>query len=85
MPGAADRVPCSLTRASPGSTRSVENQRSSSGWWTRTGARVVGRSTPGAETCSPRSEFTSVDFPAPVDPPTTTSSGAACERSRGSR
>ena len=49
----------------------------SSGWWTRTGERVVGRSTPGSLTRAPTSELTSVDLPAPVDPPTTVSSGAS--------
>ena len=48
------------------------------------GARVVGRITPGALTRRPTSELTSVDLPAPVDPPTTASNGASMVASRGS-
>jgi hypothetical protein len=65
--------------------RSSSNQRTSPGLHTSTGARVVGRSTPAALTCAPTSEFTSVDLPAPVEPPTTISSGASICCSRGSR
>ncbi len=63
--------------------RSSANQRRSPGLHARTGARVVGRRTPGGETVAPTSEFTSVDFPAPVEPPTTIRSGASIWRSRG--
>ena len=73
-----------VERASPGRIRSSANQRASLAWWTSTGARVVGRITPGALTRRPTSELTSVDFPAPVDPPTTASSGASMVASRGS-
>ena len=72
-------------RASPGSTRPSANQRSSPGAQSSTGARVVGRSTPAGLTGAPTSVFTSVDLPAPVDPPTTASSGASSRPSRGSR
>jgi hypothetical protein len=65
--------------------RSSSNQRVSSGWHTSTGARVVGRSTPDVLTSAPTSELTSVDLPAPVEPPTTISSGASICRSRGRR
>jgi hypothetical protein len=65
--------------------RSSSNQRTSAGLHTSTGARVVGRSTPAALTWAATSEFTSVDLPAPVEPPTTMSSGASIWRSRGSR
>ena len=51
---------------------------------TRTGCRVVGRSTPGVVTGVPTSLFTSVDLPLPVEPPTTASNGASASRSRGS-
>jgi hypothetical protein len=48
--------------------RSSSNQPTSSGWQTSTGARVVGRSTPGALTGAPTSELTSVDLPGPGRP-----------------
>jgi hypothetical protein len=51
---------------------------------TSTGERVVGRSTPGSVTRVPTSEFTSVDLPAPVEPPTTVSSGASICTAAGS-
>ena len=72
-------------RASCGRIRSSWNQRRSSGWQTRTGARVVGRSTPAGLTSEPTRLFTSVDFPAPVEPPTTMSTGASIWRRRGRR
>jgi hypothetical protein len=72
-------------RANPGSTRPSANQRSSPGAHSSTGERVVGRSTPAAVTGAPTRVFTSVDLPAPVDPPTTASSGASSRPSRGSR
>ncbi len=72
-------------RARPGSTRPSANHRSSPGAQSSTGARVVGRSTPAGLTSAPTSVFTSVDLPAPVDPPTTASSGASSRPSRGSR
>ena len=59
------------------------NQAASLLWCTSTGARVVGRITPGALTSRPTREFTSVDLPAPVEPPTTASSGASMVASRG--
>ncbi len=71
------------TRTRSGSSRSWPNQWASSGWCTSTGERVVGRSTPGVVTRSPTSELTSVDLPAPVEPPTTASSGASRVISRG--
>src|SRR5437763_4519286 len=61
------------------------NQRVSPGALTTTGARVVGRSTPAGLTGARTRLLTSVDLPAPVDPPTTTSSGASSRASRGSR
>ena len=57
--------PRRCVRLSPGSTRSSSNQRRSSGWQTRTGARVVGRRTPDGLTTAPTRLLTSVDFPAP--------------------
>ena len=72
-----------LDRASPGRMRSSVNHSASLGWCTSTGERVVGRITPGADTTRPTREFTNVDFPAPVEPPTTTSSGASIVASRG--
>ena len=50
-----------------------------------TGPRVVGRSTPAGLTSLPTSELISVDLPAPVEPPTTASSGASMLRNRGIR
>jgi len=44
---------------------------------------VVGRSTPGSVTLWPTRELTSVDLPAPVEPPTTVSMGASMVSSRG--
>ncbi len=72
------------TRSRSGSSRSWPNQLASSGWCTSTGDLVVGRSKPGAVTRLPMRELTSVDFPAPVDPPTTVSSGASSVIRRGS-
>ncbi len=72
-----------LARARSGRIRVGVNQRSSSGWWTSTGDRVVGRRMPGALTTVPTRELTSVDLPEPVEPPTTASSGASREASRG--
>ena len=74
-----------VVRMSPGNRWLSVNQVASYGWHTRTGARVVGRSTPAGLTGARTKLFTSVDLPAPVDPPTTTSSGASSRRSRGSR
>jgi hypothetical protein len=74
-----------VARASPGRTRPSVNQCSSSGLWTRTGLVVVGRMTPERLTSVPTIELTRVDLPAPVDPPTTASSGASRDRSRGRR
>ena len=71
------------TRFSSGSTRFWSNQWPSSGWCASTGERVVGRSRPDAVTGLPTIEFTSVDLPAPVEPPTTVSSGASSVVSRG--
>ncbi len=71
-------------RARPGSTRALVNQLASLLWWTSTGDLVVGRITPGAVTRRPTSELTSVDLPAPVEPPTTASRGASMVASRGS-
>ena len=72
-----------LDRAIPGRTRSPANHSASAGWWIRTGDRVVGRSTPGSLTTLPMMVFTSVDLPAPVEPPTTASTGASSCTSRG--
>ena len=63
--------------------RGPENQAASEGWWMSTGERVVGRRTPGRVTSRPTTELTSVDLPAPVEPPTTASSGASSDVSRG--
>ena len=71
------------TRAKEPSTRSSSNHRAAVGWWISTGERVVGRSTPGTVTSAPTTLFTSVDLPAPVEPPTTASTGASMSRSRG--
>jgi hypothetical protein len=65
------------TRSRSGSSRSWPNHSASAGLCTSTGERVVGRSTPGSVTRWPTSELTSVDLPAPVEPPTTASSGAS--------
>ena len=73
-----------VVRASPGRIRSLSNQSTSAGLCTSTGERVVGRSTPGSVTRLPTREFTNVDLPAPVEPPTTVSSGASIWISRGS-
>ena len=81
-----DRVLGSLARSvrsRSGSTRARSNHPTSSGWWTSTGERVVGRSTPGSLTRLRTSELTRVDLPAPVEPPTTASRGASISRSRG--
>ena len=72
-----------VTRSRSGSSRSCPNHSASAGLCTSTGERVVGRSTPGSLTLLPTSEFTSVDLPAPVDPPTTVSSGASIVINRG--
>src|SRR5690625_3225401 len=66
-----------------GRTRPASNHSWSSGWWMRTGERVVGRSTPASVTGSPARELTNVDLPAHVDPPTTTSIGAPVWVRRG--
>ena len=73
-----------VTRASPGRMRASANQCRSSGWCTSTGEVVVGRSTPDRLTSAPTTELTRVDLPAPVEPPTTASSGASMARRRGS-
>jgi hypothetical protein len=72
-----------MERRRPGSIRSSANQRASSGWYTSTGDLVVGRITPGFVTTRPMREFTRVDLPAPVEPPTTASSGASMRDSLG--
>ena len=72
-------------RMRPGSTLSERNQATSSGWQMSTGDLVVGRSTPGRVTSARSSELTSVDLPAPVEPPTTASSGASMVVARGRR
>jgi hypothetical protein len=66
-----------------GSTRCVANASVSRGWWVRIGCRVVGRMAPERVTGWPTIALTSVDLPAPVDPPTTASSGASSERTLG--
>ena len=71
------------TRLRSGSSRSWPNHLPSSGWCARTGERVVGRSTPEVVTWCPTRVLTSVDLPAPVEPPTTVSSGASRDISRG--
>src|SRR5664280_1279316 len=67
-------MPCSRCSLS----RSV-----SAGLCARTGRRVVGRSTPAGLTSVRSSELTRVDFPAPVEPATTTIAGAESSVSRG--
>ncbi|WP_373688908.1 hypothetical protein [Verrucosispora sioxanthis] len=74
-----------LVRVSPGSSSPRRNQAESAGLQTSTGDRVVGRSTPAALTRACTRLLTRVDLPAPVDPPTTTSSGASRRARRGSR
>ena len=74
-----------VTRARFGRIRWDRKAPESYGWCTRTGERVVGRSTPERVTSLRTSEFVSVDLPAPVEPPMTASSGASIRRSRGSR
>lgn len=91
MPGAETnrRVPAAPVRpvvlGSPGSRPPSANQVLSDGWLTSTGAMVVGRSTPGGVTGARTTLLIKVDLPAPVGPPTTTSSGASGRASRGSR
>ncbi len=80
---ASGSLVCRVTRSSSGSSRSWPNHFASSGWCTSTGERVVGRSTPGVVTRVPTSELTRVDLPAPVEPPTTASSGASRVIRRG--
>src|SRR5690606_39115586 len=75
--GAGEGVRTLDWRVSPGSRRSPRNHGVSDGWQTSTGSRVVGRSTPERLTGAWTKLLTSVDFPAPVEPLTTTSSGAA--------
>jgi hypothetical protein len=82
MPASAE---VDLVRSRPGSSCAEVNQGMSSGWQTSTGARVVGRSTPAGLTGARTMLLTRVDLPAPVEPPTTTSSGASRRRSRGRR
>ncbi len=84
VPGWSSPVSRPVTRARPGRMRSSSNQCRSPGWCTSTGEVVVGLRTPGRLTRSPTTELTSVDLPAPVEPPTTASRGASRERSRGS-
>jgi len=74
-----------VTRARPGRTRWERKAPESYGWCTRTGDRVVGRSTPERVTSRRAIEFTKVDFPAPVEPPNTASRGASSRRNRGNR
>ena len=83
-PARTGRAPrwCGSSRAGRGRPRTTGR---SSGWQTRTGARVVGRRTPAGLTAAPTRLLTSVDLPAPVEPPTTISSGASMLRRRGSR
>ncbi len=75
----------SATTCTDSSTGWCESSSVSSGWWTSTGWRVVGRSTPAVLTSLPTRELTSVDLPAPVDPATTTTAGADSSVSRGTR
>ena len=70
--------------AKRGSTRSDMNQARAAGEHTTTGRRVVGRTAPDRDTLRSSSEFTRVDLPEPVDPPTTTSRGASASSRRGS-
>ena len=81
--GTGRAAPRRWSGPAPGRIRSSANQRASLLWWTSTGARVVGRITPGALTRRPTRELTRVDLPAPVEPPTTASSGASIVASRG--
>ena len=83
VPGCGSAPSSPVTLASEGRTRASRNHRTSSGWWMSTGLVVVGRSTPERLTSRRRIELTSVDLPEPVDPPTTASSGASIEESRG--
>jgi hypothetical protein len=83
VPGSPRPPP--VTLASPGRIVVEVNHAESAGLATSVGASVVGRSTPGSVTVAPTSELTRVDFPAPVEPPTTASSGASIAASLGSR
>jgi len=65
------------TRARDGRMRSSSNQEASAGWCRSRGRRVVGLIAEEAATSTPSREFTRVDLPAPVDPPTTARSGAS--------
>ncbi len=55
----------------------------SAGLWMTIGLAVVGRRTPAGLTVRPMSELTSVDFPAPVEPPTAMRKGAGARLIRG--
>ena len=77
--------PSCLTRGSVGRKLFSANQSMSSGWQASTGLLVVGRRTPVALTRVPTMLFTSVDFPAPVEPTSATRTGAADRRTRGRR
>jgi hypothetical protein len=72
-------------RASPGSSWFSANHGESAGLQTRTGARVVGRSTPAGLTGARTRLLTSVDLPARWSRRPHTSSGASRRRRRGSR
>ena len=86
-PGRPRRPACRRRTGGAGQARagsgSPANQPASAGWWTSTGERVVGRSTPLRRDLCPTRELTSVDLPAPVEPPTTASSGASSAARRG--
>ena len=79
--GSVDTVP--RIRLRVGSTRWPSNQPPSAGWCSSMGCRVVGLMAPERVTGCPTRALTSVDLPAPVEPPTTASSGASRLRYRG--
>ena len=82
MPRGTASSEATVTSASTGWCASSS---ASAGLCTSTGRLVVGRSTPAAVTSAPTRELTSVDFPAPVDPDSTTTAGADSSVSRGMR
>ena len=75
--------------SNPPKMRSAASHNSSSGWYTSTGVKVVGRLTE-VGTCAPTKEFRSVDLPTPVEPASTATRGPSrsvprarkCSRSR---
>ena len=65
------------TLVRPGRILASSNQWASPGAWMRSGRLGVGRIAEALVTFSSNIELTRVDFPDPVDPPTTATSGAS--------